>query len=49
MSKIRNINEAFGDAIEFASVEEMAVSVQACGYEIPADGLVESRDYEVIS
>jgi hypothetical protein len=48
MNKIRNINEAFGESVEFESVEKMATTICDCGYEIPEDGLVEGRDYEVI-
>jgi len=44
--KIKNINENFGDSIEFDSVEEMEATVEACGYELPADGLLEGRDFE---
>jgi hypothetical protein len=50
-TRIRNINEGFGDISgeqsEFDSVEEMATAIEACGY-MPADGLVEGRDYERI-
>jgi hypothetical protein len=46
---IKNINEKFGDPVEFESVEEMAQAIRDCGYDLPADGLVEGRDYEVIS
>lgn len=46
--KIRNINDNFGDAIEFASIDEMEQAINDCGYEIPVDGLKENRDYEII-
>jgi hypothetical protein len=46
--KIRNINEAFGESVEFDSVNEMIQAICNCGYALPADGLIESRDYEVI-
>jgi len=42
----KNINEKFGDEIEFDTVEEMAAAIMACGYELPSDGLKENRDYE---
>jgi hypothetical protein len=45
---IKNINSDLGDAVTFSSVEEMAAAVIACGYELPDDGLVEGRDYEVV-
>lgn len=45
---IRNINESFGDCIEFDTVEDMAMAIRDCGYEPPEDGLVEGRDYEII-
>lgn len=47
-NKIRNINENYGDVVEFSSVEEMATTIRACGYDLPEDGLKEDRDYEVI-
>ena len=48
--KIRNINEKYGDAIEFDSVEEMEQSILACGAEahLPDDGLREGRDYDLV-
>lgn len=45
---IRNINDAYGDAVEFETVEEMKQAIEEMGYTIPEDGLKESRDYEVI-
>lgn len=45
---VKNINEKFGDPLTFLSVGEMAAAIRKCGYKIPADGLVEGRDYEVI-
>ena len=45
---VQNINSAFGDAVYFGSVEEMAEAIQECGYELPADGLVEGRDYREV-
>lgn len=45
---IRNINERYGAPIEFDTLEEMAEAIRACGYELPDDGLVEGRDYEVV-
>lgn len=44
---IRNINENFGDPVEFETVEEMAAELEKLGY-MPEDGLVEGRDYEII-
>jgi hypothetical protein len=46
MARIRNINEKFGDALDFGSVEEMAQCIADCGYSLPEDGLVDGRDYE---
>ena len=43
---IRNVNENFGDSVEFDSVSEMEAAILACGYDLPADGLVEGRDFE---
>jgi hypothetical protein len=43
---IRNINRAFGDEVEFDSVDQMIKSIKECGYEIPADGLMSGRDYQ---
>jgi len=43
--KIKNINENFGEPVEFETVEEMAAAIQASGYELPADGLLDGRDY----
>jgi hypothetical protein len=48
MDKIRNINEAFGESVEFDSVNEMIQAIYNCGYELPEDGLVEGRDYEQV-
>ena len=45
---IRNINDEFGDPVEFESVEEMEQAIQEMGYTIPEDGLKEGRDYEII-
>jgi len=45
---IRNINEQFGDIIEFESVDEMVCAIESCGYTVPEDGLLEGRDYETI-
>lgn len=44
----RNINENFGDPIEFETLAEMAQAIRDCGYELPEDGLQEGRDYEII-
>lgn len=49
IAKIRNINPAWGDPIEFADADEMAMLIEMCGYELPEDGLIEGRDYERIS
>jgi hypothetical protein len=46
--KVRNINEAYGMRVEFDSVEEMKQGFAACGYNLPEDGLIEGRDYEVV-
>ena len=45
---IRNINDRFGDAVEFYSVDEMKTAIENSGYELPEDGLKEGRDYETI-
>lgn len=45
---IRNINSAFGDSVEFLSVDEMEQAILNCGYNIPEDGLREGRDYEEV-
>lgn len=42
---IRNINEQFGDPVDFENVEEMEQAILACGYELPEDGLQEDRDF----
>jgi hypothetical protein len=49
--RIRNINRELGatdETVTFASVEEMADAVRACGFALPEDGLVEGRDYAKI-
>ena len=46
--KVQNINSAFGDAVCFDNVDEMAEAIKECGYELPADGLVEGRDYKEV-
>jgi hypothetical protein len=43
---IVNINEAFGDSVEFDTVQEMAECIQLSGYDLPFDGLREGRDYQ---
>ena len=45
---IKNINDLWGEPAYFASVEEMKNCISECGYELPHDGLIEGRDYEVI-
>ena len=45
---IRNINEKYGMAVEFDSIEEMENTIRSMGYDIPEDGLVDGRDFEVI-
>ena len=47
--KIRNINENYGDCVEFDSVEEMADAINEtdCLENITADDLVEGVDYEI--
>lgn len=45
---IRNINDAYGDVVEFADVQEMEETILACGYAVPSYGLKEGRDYETI-
>lgn len=42
-----NINENYGDQIEFDSLEDMKEGIQECGYDIPSDGLQEGRDYKL--
>ena len=42
-----NINDKFGDQIEFDSLEDMKEDIQNCGYDIPSDGLQEGRDYKL--
>ena len=42
---VRNINTAFGDSIEFDSLEEMQEAIEELGY-MPEDGLKEGRDFE---
>jgi len=44
----RNINENYGDQISFNNLDEMAAAIEACGYELPEDGLREGRDYELV-
>jgi hypothetical protein len=46
--RIKNINPDFGDTVEFASISEMQKAIVACGYAIPADGLKEGRDYDIM-
>jgi len=53
---IRNINEAFGDSIDFETVGEMADAIRELGrlnpgegYAVPEDGLQEGRDYIDVS
>lgn len=45
---IRNINDRFGEAVEFASVEEMAAELREMGYQSEDGELREGRDYEVV-
>lgn len=45
---VRNINSNYGDSIEFNTVEELGEAIQQCGYDLPDDGLVEGRDYEIV-
>ena len=45
---IRNINEALGDPVLTDSVESLARDIIASGRQLPADGLKEGRDYDVI-
>jgi hypothetical protein len=45
---IRNINEAFGDSVGFESISEMRNAIEASGYSVPSDCLVEGRDYETV-
>jgi len=46
--KIRNINPRWGgDAVEFDSIEEMMMNIELLGYDLPVEGLVEGRDYEM--
>ena len=44
---IRNINEKWGDAIRFDTVEAMEDAIEACGYTLPDDGLQQGIDYEI--
>jgi hypothetical protein len=45
---IKNINEKFGDPVEFENLFEMKKAIEESGFKIPSDGLKEGRDYEVI-
>ena len=45
---IKNINETFGEEIEFTTVEEMAPAIFDSGNNLPVDGLTEGRDFEVM-
>ena len=45
---IRNINPAYGDPIMMESVEEFESLIGNMGYDMPADGLIEGRDYDEI-
>ena len=47
-SKIVNINDKWGDPIEFDSVEEMEDAIRKSGYDIPEGGLKVGVDYEEI-
>ena len=44
---IININNNYGDCVEFDSVEEMEHAISYSGYTIPEDGLKEGVDYEI--
>ena len=45
---IKNINEDYGMPEFFESVEEMEKVISECMFDLPADGLKEGRDYEVV-
>ncbi len=45
---IKNINDFYGEWLDFDDVEEMETCIKECGYDLPEDGLKEGRDYEVI-
>lgn len=44
---IRNISEKWGDAISFDTVEDMETTIEACGYDVPDEGLQQGIDYEI--
>jgi len=46
---IKNINDEYGMPEIFESVEEMAQAISECMFDLPADGLKEGRDYEVVN
>ena len=43
---IRNINDCFGDRVEFDDIREFADCILLSGYELPEEGLKEGIDYE---
>lgn len=45
---IININSAYGEPVEMEDVAEMEAGILECGYELPADGLKEGRDYKEV-
>jgi hypothetical protein len=44
--RVRNLNEKFGDFVDFASVGEMAKAIRSSGYEVGE--LIEGIDYELV-
>ncbi len=52
--KIRNANSAYGDDVVFEGdtldecLDDMVISIRACGYEPENDPLVEGIDYEIV-
>lgn len=56
MITIKNINEAYGDAITFTeetiekAVEKMAATISDCGedFQVSAEDLTEGADYEIV-
>ncbi len=45
---IQNINDVWGDPVEFDSVAEMEKAILSCHFELPEGGLKEGRDYAVL-
>lgn len=49
-TKIRNINDSWGEPCTFDSTEEMEAAILECGpdFRLPEDGLREGRDYDEV-